>query len=597
MASVTTTDPHSYGRPDRVAVRHLSLDLDVDFVAQRLSGTATLRLEHRDPAAAEVVLDTWDLDVQAVTRADGTALDFSLGEHDPILGRPLTIATGGADRVVIRYATGADARAVQWLGPAQTASGQPFLFTQSQAILARSWIPLQDSPSVRITYDATVRVPSNLLAVMSATNPTERNPEGRYSFAMEHPIAPYLVALAVGDLEFRPLGDRCGVYAEPQTIDAAAWELEGTEDQVAAAERLFGPYRWGRYDVLVLPPSFPYGGMENPRLTFATPTIIVGDRSLVTLVAHEIAHSWSGNLVTNATWNDIWINEGFTTYVEQRIDEELYGKEFVSMLQGVWLAELHEDVALHAPEDTRLALDKAGGDPETPSQVPYFKGELFLVKLERAVGRERFDTWLRGYFDTHAFEPMDTPTLLAYLERELLDPAGLTAEELGIDRWVNEPGVPDDVPRFPSDVLDQVDEQVAAFLGGTPAGELGVAGWRPHQWVHLISHLPRDLDTDRLAELDATFALSKSGNGEILEQWLTLAVTSSYVLAAPDVDAAMADFLTRQGRARFLRPIYRSLVATPEGRKRAEEIYAVARPGYHAVSQVVIDRILATGTG
>ncbi|HVR28737.1 MAG TPA: M1 family aminopeptidase/hydrolase, partial [Thermoanaerobaculia bacterium] len=321
-AGHAAADPHSFARPWEASIRHLRLDLDVDFEARSLAGTAVLEIE-RAPEAKELVLDSWGLDVVEVLDQNGGAVRFALGSDQGLLGRPLAVALEpDTESVSIRYRTSPDATALQWLEPRQTASGRhPFLFTQSQAILARTWIPLQDTPSVRFTYEATVRVPPGLLALMSAENPRQASPDGVHTFRMPQAIPSYLMALAVGDLAFRELGPSSGVYAEPVVVERAAWELEPTEAMIDAAERLYGPYRWGRYDILVLPPSFPFGGMENPRLTFATPTILAGDRSLVSLVAHELAHSWSGNLVTNATWNDFWLNEGFTTYFELRIME------------------------------------------------------------------------------------------------------------------------------------------------------------------------------------------------------------------------------------------------------------------------------------
>lgn len=587
-------DPHTHSRPNEIVVRHVSLDLTADFESRRVSGLATLSLEHRSPDATVLVLDTWQLEVAAVTLGDGTQARFELGDHNPVLGSSLSIHVGSADSVVVHYATSPDAQALQWLGPSQTASGKRFLFTQSQAILARSWIPLQDTPSVRITYDATVRVPPDLLAVMSADgNPVERTDDGTYRFSMPEAVPSYLIALGVGDLEFRPLGDRCGVYAEPPTIEAAAWEFAETESMVAAAERLFGPYRWGRYDLLVLPPSFPYGGMENPRLTFVTPTVIAGDRSLVTLVAHEIAHSWSGNLVTNATWNDVWLNEGFTTYVETRIDEELYGAAYTAMLLRLERRSLESALATLDPRDTWLELDLAGRDPDDGSSaVPYDKGSLFLRLVEQTVGRERFDEFLEGYFDRFAFESMDTPTFLAHLRSELLGPAGVSDADLDLKAWVHGPGLPDNAPVFASEAFAQVEQQVAALVAGGSPADLATDGWVSHQWVHFVRALPRDLPPDRLAEIDGVLDLTGTGNNEVLVWWLDLTVESGYVFAAPEVDRAVADFLTRQGRAKYLKPIYQRFAATPQGLARAKQIYESARPGYHPVSARIVDRIL-----
>jgi leukotriene-A4 hydrolase len=595
MSRSFPVDPHSHARPNEIAVRHLGLDLTVDFEQRRLTGLATLELERRSPDATALVLDTWELDVAAVTLGDGTHLLYELGEHDPVLRRALTIHLGPEDTtVVVHYATSPGARALQWLEPPQTASGKRFLFTQSQPILARSWIPCQDTPAVRFTYDATVTVPPDLLALMSAENPVERADDGRYRFSMPQPVPSYLVALAVGDLEFRAIGSRTGVYAEPPVVDSAAWEFADTERMVEAAERLYGPYRWGRYDLLVLPPSFPYGGMENPRLTFVTPTILAGDRSLVTLIAHELAHSWSGNLVTNATWNDIWLNEGFTVYFETRIDEELYGDAYTRMLLRLGRQDLEAEVGAVDPRDSWLELDLAGKDPDGPMTVPYEKGSLLLRVIEQTVGRERFDAFLRAYFDQFAFESMDTATFLDHLRRELLDPAGITDADLQLEAWVHGPGVPANAPDFPSDAFALVDQEVAGLVAGRAASSLDTAGWVSHQWVHFVRALPRDLPADRLAEVDTEFGLSRGGNIAVLTAWLELAIVTGYVFEAPEVDKALADFLTRHGRALFLKRVYEKLSVTAQGLARARQIYAAARPTYHSVSQGVVDRILGS---
>src|SRR5262245_30342751 len=383
-------DTHSFSNPDQIRVRHLDLDCDVLFDQKILKGTATLDLDRRvNSGSPPLVLDTSKLQIEKVeVSSDGSSYaeaKFALGEHDPILGSPLTIATPlTAAKVRIRYSTSPEASALQWLYPAQTAGKKkPFLFTQSQAIHARSWIPLQDTPGVRMSYTARVRTPKDLLAVMSAVNDPDAPRNGEYSFRQRAPIPSYLIALAVGDLQFRPIGNRTGVYAEPQVVDRAAKEFEDTEKMLRAAQELYGPYRWGRYDLLVLPPSFPFGGMENPGLTFATPTILAGDKSLVSLVAHELAHSWSGNLVTNATWSDFWLNEGFTVYVERRILEKVYGRRREEMEAALGLQELEREIAKLPERDQILHIDLKGRDPDDGvTNVPYEKGALLLRSLE-----------------------------------------------------------------------------------------------------------------------------------------------------------------------------------------------------------------------
>ena len=583
-------DIHSFARPDEAVVRHLALDLGVDFDRSQLAGSATLHIDTNGDAR-ELVLDTNGLTIDRVTLDSGKETTFQLGEAKPHLGRPLTIAIEpGTKSVKIDYASSPDAAAVQWLSPAQTAGGKhPFLFTQSQAILARTWVPCQDTPGVRMTYEATIRVPQGLMAVMSAENREEPSADGVYRFRMPQPIPSYLLALAVGDLAFRRLGRNSGVWAEKPMIEASAYELADTQQMIDAAEAIYGPYRWGQYDVLVLPPSFPFGGMENPRLTFATPTILAGDRSLVSLVAHELAHSWSGNLVTNATWNDFWLNEGFTVYFERRIMEAVAGRDYSEMLALLGYQDLESTVAELPPRDTHLYLDLTDRDPDdAATKLPYEKGYFFLRLVEETVGRELFDAFLRAYFDEHAFQSMTTDAFLQELRERLLSMRPDAEERLIIEKWVYGPGIPNNVPIVHSDAFVKVEEQVRAFEGGTAAARLATRNWSTHEWIHFLRHLPKELTREQMAELDAAFKFTESGNSEILHEWLLKAIDRQY---EPAYDA-LERFLLRQGRRKFLKPLYQKLAETPEGLERAKRIYAKARPTYHAVSYRTIDGLL-----
>jgi leukotriene-A4 hydrolase len=576
-------DIHSFARPDEAVVKHLALDLEVDFERKRLSGTATLEIDNVS-GGNQLVLDIQGLEIRAVTIA-GEPARYDIGAEKPFLGRPLTIViTPDTKRVTIEYASSPDAAAVQWLEPSQTAGGEhPFLFTQSQAILARTWVPCQDSPGVRMTYEAKIKVPPGLMAVMSAENPTAPNEDGVYRFLMPQPIPSYLLALAVGDLAFRPLGRNSGVYAEKPMIDASAYELADTQAMIEAAEKLYGPYRWGQYDVLVLPPSFPFGGMENPRLTFATPTILAGDRSLVNLVAHELAHSWSGNLVTNATWNDFWLNEGFTVYFERRIMEEVAGRDYSEMLALLGYQDLESTVAELSPRDTHLVGDLAGRDPdEAATKLPYEKGYSLLRLIEETVGREPWDAFLRDYFDRYAFQSMTTASWLEKLEAAFPG----TGQRIDLPKWIDGPGIPWNAPRPRSDKFSNVEAAVAAFERGD---DFDTRKWSTHEWIHFLRHLPASLTRDHMVELDAAFRFSESGNAEILHEWLLRAIEKNYERAYPALEA----FLLRQGRRKFLKPLYQKLAETAEGMERARAIYAKARPMYHAVSYRTIDQILA----
>jgi aminopeptidase N len=378
-------------------------------------------------------------------------------------------------------------------------------------------------------------------------------------------------------------------------------EFVDLEKMVAAAETLLGPYRWGRYDVLVLPPSFPFGGMENPRLTFATPTILAGDRSLVSLVAHELAHSWSGNLVTNATWSDFWLNEGVTSYVELRIMEALYGAERAAMLEVLARRELLNEIdRLGGPasRDTILHLDLKGRNPdEGATTIPYDKGAALLRLIEQTVGRERFDVYLKGYLDRFAFQSITTAAFLADLRAHLIrGDAGLESA-LRLEEWVYSPGLPGNATTPRSEALARVDEAAKAFAGGASAASARTSfraeAWTTQEWQHFLEALPRTLSASHLSDLDRTFALTKRRNSEVLFAWLRIAIRNRYEPAMP----ALERFLTSQGRRKFLRPLYEDLMATDWGKGLARRIYSAARPLYHAVATGTLDPIVLGTSG
>ena len=579
--------PHSFARPDQVVVKHLHLDLKVDFEKQVLTGTAELTIERKDPSA-NLILDSNGLSVLAVKSGDGAELDWALGETNAQLGQSLTVELAeSVQKVIVEYSTQPSAEAVQWLSPEQTTDKKhPFLFTQSQAILARTWVPCQDTPAVRMTYSARMQVPKELLAAMSASNPKTKNETGIYEFKMEQPIPSYLLALAVGDLEFTQLAPGVGVYAEPSVIKKAAWELEDTPRMVAVAEGLYGPYRWDDYDVIFLPSSFPFGGMENPRLTFATPTILAGDRSLVALIAHELAHSWSGNLVTNSTWNDFWLNEGFTVYFEQRIMEAIYGREYSEMLARLTLDSLLDEVKQLDERDTWLKLDLSGRNPDDGmTGIAYDKGYFFLRMLEEKVGRDVWDAFLKTYFESFAFKSMTTEQFVEYLEANLPVDKDSLAD---IRKWVYGPGLPESLPTVNSTQLSEVTKTAAAFLEGTSPAELKTDNWTTHHWNHFLRSFKDKLTTEQMTALDAQFKFTESGNSEITHDWLLHVIAADY---QPGM-ARLEEFLVQQGRRKFLRPLYAQLAKSESGLAKAKDIYAKARPGYHAVSRQTIDEIL-----
>jgi aminopeptidase N len=599
----TRGDRHTLGNPGEVRVTHLDLDLTVHFDRKELAGVAVLDVE-RQPGVTDDVplqLDTRGLTIgQVGTRstksephAPSAHARFELGPADPILGSRLTVhLEPGTKQVRVEYRSAPTAGALQWLDPSLTAGkARPFLFTQSEAIHARSWIPLQDSPGARITYSAVVRVPKGLTAVMAADSlvKPDESREGVFRFEMPQPIPSYLIAMAAGDLAFRSLGPRTGVWAEPSVLESAAHEFHDVEAMVHSIEKRFGPYRWGRYDILVLPPSFPFGGMENPKLTFATPTVLAGDRSLVSLIAHELAHSWSGNLVTNATWRDFWLNEGFTTYLERRIIEDLYGPDRAEMEAVLGLAELREELKGTPPKDQVLHIDLTGRDPdEGMTRIPYEKGALFLRTLEKASGRDRFDTFLRLYFDRFALRSITTAEFTAYLKDHLLLDAD-ESKKIDLAAWLDGPGLPAGFAEPKSSRLEAIDKAAKGWLEATvPTEKLEARDWSTQEWIHFLQAMPEKLPSERLTELDKRFGLTDRGNSEISLQWLLIAIRNQYTPA----NERLKSYLTTIGRRKLVLPLYKALLATPAGRQRAEAIYANARPGYHPITVDSVDRLL-----
>jgi leukotriene A-4 hydrolase/aminopeptidase len=576
-------DYHSYANPDEALVTHLNLDLSADFSTKKLIGSVQVTVKRQQENADELILDTRDLVIFSVT-SQGNDVAFELKAADENLGAALHIKMPkGSDTFTINYETSPTASGAQWLTPAQTAGKKyPFLFTQAQAIHARSFIPLQDSPQVRVTYTATIRTPKELLAVMSASNDPDTERDGVYEFNMPQPIPSYLIALAIGDLHFKAIGERTGVYAEPALLDSAAAEFEDTESMLIATENKYGPYGWDRYDLLILPPSFPFGGMENPRLSFITPTVIAGDKSLVSLIAHELAHSWSGNTVTNATWRDLWLNEGFTTYLTYRIMEMVYGEDRYNMEAVLGYQDLQAAINSLTPADQILAIDLRGRNPDDVfSNIPYEKGALFLREIEQKIGRDNFDKFLLSYFEYFSFKSITTEEFIAYLDATLLSQYADKLDKARINAWIFEPGIPEGAAVPESDAFVNVDKARKQWLEGeTNANMTQTQEWTVHQWLYFLNNMPELLQEKQLAELDAAFSLTASKNNEIAHSWLMIAVKNEYKPAYE----RLYEYLTTIGRNKLVKPLYRELSTTPDGKAFAKKAFEQAKPGYHPLT-------------
>ena len=583
------TDYHSYSKPEEAVVTNLEWEAKVDFESRTINATANYSFQ-TSADAKRILFDIRELDILSVT-VDGVNTPFEIGEEQEFIGSPLSIPiSSSSQKVSITYNTQPGADAFLWVEG--SANSNPFLFTQSQAILARTWIPCQDSPGVRFTYSATVEVPKNLMALMSAVNPTEKSQDGVYTFVMDQPIPSYLLALAVGDVEFRSVGEHTGVYATPDLIDEAEYEFAEMEDLLVAAEALYGKYAWERYDLLVLPAAFPFGGMENPRLTFATPTIIAGDRSLVSLVAHELAHSWSGNLVTNSTWDDFWLNEGFTVYFEQRIMEAVYGRDISEMLATLSYRGLVDEVSEIMdlnPDDTHLRLHLKGRNPDDGmTAIAYDKGYLFLRMIEETVGRKKFDDFLSTYFSKHAFTVMDTDNFIEYIESSLLSDEK-TRKAVNLNAWIDGAGLPDNCPKIYSERIEKVDLAVSQWASGNiKTSDLAWEEWLYQERYRFLKSIPESVTVDKLDELNATFDVGSTGNNEVLFAWLEQSVLKHHTASYPRLES----FLINVGRRKFLTPLYKAMLETNQT-QMAQDIYSKARPNYHSVATGTMDELLA----
>lgn len=607
-------DNHSYSNITEVRTKHLHLELDVNFENQTVYGVARHTLENL--GADTIVFDIKNLEIQKITigQDNEKETNFLIGEwdKDSLLGQPLLVKIDPTTKYVnIYYETTNKTEAIDWL-PSTLTDGKlhPYMYTQGQAILTRSWIPLQDTPANRLTYSAEVKVPKELMAVMSAKNEKVKNKEGKYSFKMDKPIPSYLIALAVGDLEYKALGENCGVYTEPCNLKKATSEFSELPKMIRAAEQLYGPYQWGQYDLLVLPNSFPFGGMENPCLTFVSPTVIAGDKSLTSVIAHELAHSWSGNLVTNASWEDFWLNEGFTVYFENRIMEVLYGKEIADMLLLIEFEELEDEIkkmenGAH-PEDSKLKLNLAGRNPDDGmTDIAYVKGAFFLKTLENQIGREKFDVFLKAYFTNNAFRNMSTERFIDYLNVHLLDLHGIS---FNVNEWIYREGIPKNclalvsprfeamqklVKRFKKD--ENIFEPVVSYIKvkgkkrkKKQVQQLKKSDYIAQEWLEFLRKLPDSISLERLKYLDEYVGFTQWNNAEIRTEWYLLAIRSGYKEAFPQI----AIFIKNVGRRKYILPIYEELAKSKENLKWAKTIYAEAKENYHFVSRQSIAEML-----
>lgn len=582
-------DPHSHYDTTQPRACHLRLKWFVDFENHQIHGSVTIELEKASEGHLD--LDTKAIEIHSIGTQNGLDIAYHLGEEDPILGRRLRLELpSDTASVTIHYTTSPEAIALQWFEPEMTLGKRhPFMYSQCQAIHARSIIPCQDTPRVRVSYNAEVTVPEKLSVVMSAgpAGDIQDKEDRTFHFEMPQPIPPYLLAIAVGDLKSRDLSARARVWAEPEMVERAAHEFAEVEQMIETAEELFGPYEWERYDMLVLPPAFPYGGMENPRMTFLTPTVIAGDRSLVDVIAHELAHSWTGNLVTNASMDHFWLNEGFTTWAERRILDALHGEEASALRWAIGQKALDESIERFGNDSplTKLHTDLRGVDPDDAfSSIPYEKGARFVTAIERHVGREQFGRFIRKYIEAFRFTSITTEEFLTFLNQELPG----AADAVYAETWLNGTGLPDSAPIFKSEKLNELTSAADAFAEGKRPSAQQVNSWDSSELLVFLQHLPRELDHESLKWLDESFSLTRRGNYEINVEWLTIAAGSDY---EPTFDR-IREVLMEVGRMKYLRPLYSALGQHSRTQTLARKIYAQGKALYHSLSRRVIESVM-----
>jgi aminopeptidase N len=601
-------DYHSFANTEQFRITHIELDLRVDFPNKVLFGVVGLQVKRLDPNATQLVLDTRDLDIRDVTEKPSSVMGalsksettwvsrpFHVDKTDPLLGSPLVIELPAlkksTETLRIDYVTAPGSAALQWLADKQTAGKHhPFMYTLSYPIGARSWIPLQDTPQVRASYTAVIHTDDDVIAVMSAKNDPKVKRNGEYHFVMQDPVPSCLIALAVGDLRFRATGPRTGVYAEKPVLDQAAKDFADADALLKTAERMFGPYRFDRYDVVVMPASFPNVEIGNPNAPFVTPTAVTPDRSQEPLIAEALARIWAGGLTSPASWRDAWISEGMSRYVGNRLTEEVLGGARATADQWLALRTLRDDLARQGAPDQALAADLRGRDPGMVWREPAFrKAGLFFSYLEGKFGRERLDAFLKGYFDHFMLRSVATDQFLAYLKDNLLDrfPGIVTAEEA--HAWVASIGIPADATLPASSAFDVVDSTRAAWLAGSVAAKkIDVRAWETPQWVYFLAGMPQSLRKDQLAELDQNFGFTRSTNAQVQSAWFVLVIRNQYQPGYQKLE----EYLESTGRSALIVPLYSELEKTPAGATLAKRVYALAKPFYQARTVAAVDAVM-----
>ncbi len=598
-------DQASFANLGQFRLTHLDLSLDVDFKNQELDGKAALTLQRLDPHATQLVLDTQGLNVLDVSMVSidivgATAKPapmwvtrpFRIGRADPQSGARLIIdlpaSTAPSEIVKIEYETTSASAALDWRVPASIdRKHRPFLYTRAGVAGARSWIPLQDAPSVAMTYRIRVHTADGLQAVMAVANDPAVKRRGDYVFDMTTPVNPALMALAVGDFEFKPLGPRTGVYAQAKLQAAAVKDFADAEALMSAAVNLLGPYPWGRDDQLLMGASFPLTATAYPGIDFLSPTRMAGDKSLLLPIAAGIAAGWAGGLVRGAP-RDRWLNAGWSRYLGQRFMTVVYGERPVLLGALLDYRASREALATCVPTDSADTLC---------AEVAALKAGLFMTWLESRFGREHFDAFQRDYFAHFAHQTASVPEFIAYLEERLLAryPGLVTPAEIAA--WMTGAELPADAELPPASLLDAIDAARRAFLSPSVAPKAvdkrlekspEAHAWIAAEWIAFIDGMPAQLEPAQWSALERALSLPGAHNAEVEQRWLLAALRADYRPALPRLET----YLKTVGLERLLVPLYAELVKTAGGTQFAKRVYTAARPGYDRDTVASIDGLV-----
>ncbi|KAJ9199973.1 hypothetical protein DTO164E3_4430 [Paecilomyces variotii] len=598
-------DPNTLSNYNNWLSTHITANFDILFDQKKVAGNVVHQLKSRtNSESREIIFDTSYLEIGDV-KVDGEPAKWellpALGPYGN--GLKIELAKGvelnKSVEVGISVKTTEKCTALQWLTPAQTSNGRhPYMFSQCQAIHARSIFPCQDTPDVKATIEFNITSPYPVIASglpVGQPVPADKPGHQKYQFKQNVPIPSYLFALASGDIAEARIGPRSVVATSPDKLDECKWELEAdTEKFINAIEKIVYPYAWGEYNVLVLPPSFPYGGMENPIFTFATPSIISKDRENIDVIAHELAHSWSGNLVTNASWEHFWLNEGWTVYLERRILAALHGEKYRHFSSIIGWKALTDSVN-HFGSDhefTKLVVDLKGKDPDDAfSSIPYEKGFNFLFHLENLVGKPKFDKFIPHYFTLFKEKSVDSyefkATILEFFANDA--EASKLLNDLDWDSWFYSPGLPPK-PDFDTTLVDVAYKLAEKWKDESfEPKESDVKDLMANQVVVFLDQIlqfEKPLSPSQSKRMGEAYGFAKSENIEVTNLYFQVGLKAG----DESVVEPTRSLLGRIGRMKFVRPLYRNLAKF--NRDIAIQTFEGLKDFYHPICRGMVEKDL-----